>query len=160
MPSRSEPILTTEEMLEENLPIGKKAAKANIGAMWQLIPALKPSVFVNEFGADGQRLAFDFVPRGEAGRFIAERNTAPASPGRPAGPAARGSRSTPMAAASPTCIPACTACTRCRRAFARCAAPPRPNPRRQDLGLLRRRRHVRRLGDDYHVEQGAVGRGA
>ena len=32
-----------------------------------------------------------FIPRGEAGAFIAERNTVPASPGRPAGPAARGS---------------------------------------------------------------------
>ena len=33
-----------------------------------------------------------FIPRGEAGAFIAERNTVPASPGRPAGPAARGPR--------------------------------------------------------------------
>ena len=56
-----------------------------------------------------------FIPRGEAGAFIAERNTVPASPGRPAGPAARGSRSTPMAAAFPIFIPACTACTRCRK---------------------------------------------
>ena len=39
-----------------------------------------------------------FVPRGEAGAFIAERNTAPAA----------NCRSTPMAAASPTCTPACT----------------------------------------------------
>jgi acetyl-CoA acetyltransferase len=70
-----------------------------------------------------------FVPRGEAGAFIAERNTAPASPGRPAGPAAQGSRSIPMAAASPTCIPACTACTHCRGACATCAASPRPRSR-------------------------------
>jgi hypothetical protein len=41
------------------------------------------------------------VPRGEAGRFIAERNIAPAA----------SCRSTSTAAASPTCIPACTACT-------------------------------------------------
>ena len=33
-----------------------------------------------------------FVPRGEAGAFIAARNTAPGVPGRPAGPAARGPR--------------------------------------------------------------------
>ena len=46
-----------------------------------------------------------FVPRGEAGRFIAERNTAPAA----------NCRSTPMAAVFRTCIPACTACTRCRK---------------------------------------------
>ena len=45
-----------------------------------------------------------FVPRGEAGRFIAERNTAPAA----------NCRSTPMAAVFRTCIPACTACTRCK----------------------------------------------
>jgi hypothetical protein len=56
-----------------------------------------------------------FIPRGEVGAFIAERNTVPASPGRPAGPAARGSRSTPMAAAFPIFIPACTAYTRCRK---------------------------------------------
>ncbi len=54
-----------------------------------------------------------FVPRGEAGTFIAERNTAPAV----------SCRSTPMAATSPTCTPACT---HCRRACARCAALPRP----------------------------------
>jgi hypothetical protein len=38
------------------------------------------------------------VPRGEAGAFIAERNTAPAAD----------YPSIAMAAASPTCIPACT----------------------------------------------------
>jgi acetyl-CoA acetyltransferase len=57
-----------------------------------------------------------FVPRGEAGAFIAEHNTAPAA----------NCRSTPMAAVSPTCIPACTACMHCRRACARCAASPPP----------------------------------
>src|SRR5262249_10400630 len=63
-----------------------------------------------------------FVPRGEAGAFIAERNTAPAA----------NCRSTPMAAVFPTCIPACRACTLCRRACARCATPPllrSPTPR-------------------------------
>jgi acetyl-CoA acetyltransferase len=58
-----------------------------------------------------------FVPRGEAGAFIAERNTAPGG---------ADCRSTPMAGLSPTCTPACTACTRCRRACARCAASPPP----------------------------------
>jgi hypothetical protein len=84
----------------------------------------------------------DFVPRGEAGAFIAERNTAPAAD----------YRSTPMAETSPTCIPACTACTPCRRACAKCAAPPRPDPRRQDLGLPRPRGHVRRKRHHHHVE--------
>jgi hypothetical protein len=82
--------------------------------------------------------------------------TPPAAfPGRPAGLAARGSRSTPMAAASPTYIPART---HCRRACARCAAPPRPSPGCQDLGLPRCRRHVRRVGHDHHVERAAVSR--
>src|SRR5208282_4688768 len=56
-----------------------------------------------------------FVPRGEAARFIAERNTAPGG-------------KLPLntnGAASLTCTPACTACTRCRRACGRCAASPR-----------------------------------
>jgi hypothetical protein len=57
------------------------------------------------------------VPRGEAGAFIAQRNTAPerqiAAQHQSRGPC-------------PTCIPACTACTHCRRACARCAAPPAP----------------------------------
>src|SRR5204862_6859758 len=56
-----------------------------------------------------------FVPRGDAGAFIAERNTTSAA----------NCRSTPTAAASPTCIPACTACMPCRRACDRCAASPR-----------------------------------
>jgi hypothetical protein len=47
-----------------------------------------------------------FVPRGKAGPFIAEHNTAPTA----------SCRSTLMAAVFPTCIPACTACTPCRRA--------------------------------------------
>src|SRR5713101_6752140 len=44
-----------------------------------------------------------FVPRGEAGAFIAGHNTAPG--------AAANRRSTPKAAVFPACIPACTACT-------------------------------------------------
>ena len=51
---------------------------------------------------------------GEAGAFIAERNTAPGVPGTACRAGPRGSRSTPMAGVSPICIPACTACTRCR----------------------------------------------
>ena len=46
-----------------------------------------------------------FIPRREAGAFIAERNTVPAA----------SCRSTPMAAAFPIFITACTACTRCRK---------------------------------------------
>jgi acetyl-CoA acetyltransferase len=57
-----------------------------------------------------------FVPRGEAGAFIAEHNTAPAA----------SCRSTPTAAVFRIRIPACTACMHCRRACARCAAPPPP----------------------------------
>jgi hypothetical protein len=83
-----------------------------------------------------------FVPRGEAGA-----SSSSATP-----PPMASCRSTPMAATYRTCIPACTAYTRCRRACARCAALPRPNPRRQDPGLQRRRRHVRRLRHAHHVE--------
>ena len=36
---------------------------------------------------------------------------------------------------------------------------PRPNPRRQDLGLPRCGRHVRRKRHYHHVERGALGRG-
>jgi hypothetical protein len=39
-----------------------------------------------------------------------------------------------------------------RRACGRSAAPPRPDPRCQDLGLPRCRRHVRRLRHHHHVE--------
>jgi hypothetical protein len=66
---------------------------------------------------DGRIEDLGFVPRGEAGAFIAQRNTAPerqiAAQHQSRGPC-------------PTCIPACTACTHCRRACARCAAPPAP----------------------------------
>jgi acetyl-CoA acetyltransferase len=63
-----------------------------------------------------------FVPRGEAGAFIAERNTAPPA----------NCRSTPMAAAFLHAFRHVRQCTHCRRACARCAAPPRlrsPAPR-------------------------------
>jgi hypothetical protein len=100
-----------------------------------------------------------FIPRGEAGAFIAERNTVPASPGRPAGPAARGSRSTPMAAAFPILIPACTAYTRCRKSVRQMRGVAAAQIPGLDLGLPRCRRHVRRLRHDHHVERAAVGRG-
>src|SRR5437762_5918640 len=87
-----------------------------------------------------------FVPRGDAGAFIAERNTTSAA----------NCRSTPTAAASPTCIPACTACTRCRRACAKCAAPPPPRSPAPGSRSATRRRHVRRLRHDHHVERTAV----
>jgi acetyl-CoA acetyltransferase len=62
-----------------------------------------------------------FVGRGEAGAFIAERNTAP-----------RGKLPLNTNGGDLSCIPACAACTHCRRACARCAASPRlrsPMPR-------------------------------
>jgi hypothetical protein len=37
-----------------------------------------------------------------------------------------------------------------------CAGSPRPDPRRQNLGLPRRRRHVRRLRHHHHVERATV----
>jgi hypothetical protein len=73
-----------------------------------------------------------FVPRGEAGAFIAERNTAPGS-------------KLPLNTNGGGLSYMHSGMYACRRACARCAAPPRPDPRRQDLGLPRRRRHVRRL---------------
>src|SRR5262249_9789216 len=82
-----------------------------------------------------------FVPRGEAGAFIAERNTAPGVPAqhqwrRPLLHAFRHVRHV--------------------RTAGKCAPDarhrPRPDPRRQDLGLPRRRWHVRRLRHHHHVE--------
>jgi acetyl-CoA acetyltransferase len=57
-----------------------------------------------------------FVPRGEAGTFIAERSTAPGA-----------NLKLPLntnGGGLSYCIPACMACTRCKRACARYAAPP------------------------------------
>jgi hypothetical protein len=59
-----------------------------------------------------------FVPRGEAGAFIAERNTAP-------GDNLKLPLNTNGGGLS-YCIPACTVCTRCRRVCAKCAASPPP----------------------------------
>jgi acetyl-CoA acetyltransferase len=86
-----------------------------------------------------------FVPRGEAGAFIAERNTAPGG-------------KLPLntnGGGLSTCIPACTACTPCGRACARCAASPRdrsPVPRSRSATA---QRHVRRLRHHHHVERAA-----
>jgi len=85
-----------------------------------------------------------FVPRGEAGRFIAERNTAPGGK-----------------------LPLNTnggGLSYMHSGMAEGPAPyardrPRPNPRRQDLGLPRCGRHVRRKRHYHHVERGALGRG-
>jgi hypothetical protein len=89
-----------------------------------------------------------FVPRGEAGRFVAERNTAPAA----------NCRSTPMAAAFPTCIPAVRHVHIAGERAPDARHRPRPDPRRPDLGLPRRRRHVRRLRHDHHVKRSALSR--
>jgi hypothetical protein len=66
-----------------------------------------------------------FVPRDEA----AERNIAP------------GGR-LPLNTNGGGLTYSIPACTHRRSAYARCAAPPRPDPRRQDLGLPRCRRHI------------------
>ena len=100
-----------------------------------------------------------FVPRDEAGAFIAERNIAPGVPGT----ARRAGRpGIPLNTNGGGLSYMHSGMWHVRVAGER--APdarhrPRPDPRRPDLGLPRRRRHVRRLGDDYHVERGAVGRG-
>jgi acetyl-CoA acetyltransferase len=80
-----------------------------------------------------------FVPRGEAGAFIAERNTAPGG-------------KLPL---NTSVVHALRHVRHVRAAGER--APnarhrPRPNPRCQDLGLPRRRRQVRRLRRHHHVE--------
>jgi acetyl-CoA acetyltransferase len=86
-----------------------------------------------------------FVPRGEAGALIAERNTAPGVPAqhqwrRPLLHAFRHVRHVRAAGE--------------RAPDARHRS--RPDPRRQDLGLPWRRRHVRRLRHDHHVEPAAL----
>ncbi len=85
-----------------------------------------------------------FVPRGEAGAFIAERNTAPG--GRlplntnGGGLSYMHVRHVRFAGERPPDA----------------RVSPRPDPRRPDLGLPRRRRHVRRLRHDHQGERGAV----
>ncbi len=88
-----------------------------------------------------------FVPRGEAGAFIAERNTAPGGEA-----AAQHQWRRPLLHAFRHVRHVRLAGERAPDARHR----PRPNPRRQDLGLPRRRRHVRRLRHDHHVERAAV----
>src|SRR5580692_9317945 len=90
-----------------------------------------------------------FVPRGEAGAFIAQRNTAP---GGKLPPNTNGGGLSYMHSGMYGIV-----------RLARERAPdarylPGPDPRRPDFGLRRRRRHVRRLGDDHHVERGALSR--
>src|ERR1700730_16374668 len=88
-----------------------------------------------------------FLPRGEGGAFIALRNTAPRRQiafqhqwRRPLLHAFRHVRHVRLAGE--------------RAPDAR--HRPRPNLRRPDLGLPRRRRHVRRLRHDHHVERAAL----
>ena len=85
-----------------------------------------------------------FVPRGEAGAFIAERNTAPG--GKP--PLNTNGGALSLHALRHVRI----AGERAPNARHR----PRPDPRRQNLGLSRRGRHVRRKRHDHHVERAAV----
>jgi acetyl-CoA acetyltransferase len=86
-----------------------------------------------------------FVPRGEAGTFIAERNTAPGGklPLNTNGGGLSYMHSGMYGM--------------CRRACARCAAPPPPKPRAPRSRSPRRRRHVRRLRHSHHVDRGALG---
>jgi hypothetical protein len=87
-----------------------------------------------------------FVPRGESGAFIAGHNNRPAT----------SCRSTPTAAAFPTCIPHVRHLGLAGERAPDARHRPCPDPRRSDLGLPRRRRHVRRVGDDHHVERAAL----
>jgi acetyl-CoA acetyltransferase len=85
-----------------------------------------------------------FVPRGEAGAFIAGHNTAP------------GGKLPLNTNGGGLCymhsgMYALQESVRQLRGHR-----PRPNPRRHDLGLPRRRRHVRRLRHDHHVERSAM----
>jgi len=95
-----------------------------------------------------------FVPRGEAGRFIAERNTRPrprdGPQGRPPGDPAQHQWRRPLLHAFQHVRH--LAGERAPDARHRSCA----DPRRQDLGLPRRRRHVRRLRYDHHVERAAL----
>jgi hypothetical protein len=92
-----------------------------------------------------------FVPRGEAGRFIAERNTAPGVPGtaRRAGRAGiplntdgRGPSYTHHGSCGTYAL---------RESGRQMRGQLRSRFPAQDLGLRRRRRVVRRVGDDHHV---------
>jgi len=84
-----------------------------------------------------------FVPRGEAGAFIAERNT-------PRG-------KLPLNTNGGCLSYMHSGMAEGRAPYAR--DRPRPNPRRQDLGLPRCGRHVRRKRHYHHVERGALGCG-
>jgi len=70
-----------------------------------------------------------FVPRGEAGSFIAERDTAPGVPGTARRAGRPGIPLNTNGGGLSYMHPACTACTHCRRACARCAASPPPRSR-------------------------------
>jgi acetyl-CoA acetyltransferase len=91
-----------------------------------------------------------FVPRGEAGAFIAGHNTAPG--GRL--PLNTNGGGLSYMHSGMYGMYALQESVRQMRGTA-----PTPDPRRSDLGLPRRRRHVRRLRHHHHVERAAVGRG-
>jgi hypothetical protein len=92
-----------------------------------------------------------FMPRGEAGAFIAERNTAPGGK-----IAVEHERRRPFLHAFRHVRHVCIAGERAPDARHR----PRPDPRCQDLGLPWCGRHVRRVGYDHHVGRAALSRGA
>jgi hypothetical protein len=88
-----------------------------------------------------------FVPRGEAGAFIADRNTAPAG-------------KLPLNTNGGGLSYMLSGMLRHVRLAGERAPDarhrPRPDPRRPNLGLPRRWRHVRHLGHHHHVERGAL----
>ena len=87
-----------------------------------------------------------FVTRGEAGAFIADRNTAPGS---------KLPLNTNGGGLSYS-IPAVRHVRASRERAPDARHRPRPDPRRQDLGLPRCGRRVRRLRHDHHVERAAL----
>ncbi len=96
---------------------------------------------------------FGFVPRGEAGAFIAEHNTAPGVPGtarragRPGIPLNTNGGGLSYMHSGMYGMYALQESVRQMRGTA-----PAQNPRRQNLGLPRRRRHVRHFRHDHHVQ--------
>ena len=123
-------------------PVGEPApvipAKAGIQCLKVPAVALDPHFR----GGDDNEL-----PRGEAGAFIAERNTAPGVP-------AQNQWRRPLLHAFPHVRHVHASIERAPDARGR----PRPDPRRKSLGLPRRRRHVRRLRHHHHVERSALSR--
>ena len=89
-----------------------------------------------------------FVGRGEGGPFIAKRNTAPGSKL----PVNTNGGGLSYMHSGMYGMYALQESLRQMRGSA-----PRPDPRRENLGLPRCRRHVRRLRHEHHVQRGGIG---